>query len=132
VLYFSADDGFHGRELWKLVAPSGDANYDGVVNPIDLDLVRSQFGARGDDVAGDVTADGKVDINDLNAVRNNLNAAAEIAASPATSDVRKLRMHERSSHPDPNAVDVLFTLNRVLISGEHHLRDSPRKRAKVR
>jgi hypothetical protein len=35
-LYFGADDGLHGYELWKIPAPiAGDANGDGRINPDD-------------------------------------------------------------------------------------------------
>lgn len=50
----------------------GDTNDDGVVDLIDLNNVRNNFGATGDPVLGDTDPfDGKVSLYDLNQVRNN-------------------------------------------------------------
>jgi len=50
----------------------GDTNDDGVVDLVDLNNVRNNFGATGDPVLGDTDPfDGDVDLYDLNQVRNN-------------------------------------------------------------
>jgi hypothetical protein len=50
---------------------AGDTNQDGVVNIVDLNNVRNNFGGAG---LGDATGDDLVNIEDLNAVRNNFGA----------------------------------------------------------
>jgi hypothetical protein len=53
------------------IAQPGDADGNGRVDLVDLNLVRNNFGATGGTVLGDtVPFDGKVDLADLNAVRN--------------------------------------------------------------
>jgi ELWxxDGT repeat protein len=79
-LYFPANDGAHGYELWKLTAPLGDTNFDGRVGIVDLNNVRNYFGGT---ESGDADHDGDVDVADLNAVRNNFGRDAD--ASPATT-----------------------------------------------
>jgi protocadherin Fat 4 len=54
--------------------PTGDTNGDEVVDLVDLNNVRNNFGATGEDVLGDTNGDGVVDLDDLNAVRNNFGA----------------------------------------------------------
>ncbi len=51
----------------------GDTNRDGVVDVVDLNNVRNNFGGTG---LGDANGDGLVDVHDLNAVRNNFGASA--------------------------------------------------------
>ncbi len=68
-VYFRADDGIYGTELWKLDPPPGDTNFDGSVDVVDLNNVRNHFGETGS-VLGDANGDGAVDLLDLNAVRN--------------------------------------------------------------
>jgi hypothetical protein len=58
----------------------GDANGDGRVDLEDLNAVRNNFGATGEDVAGDTNGDGRVDLEDLNAVRNNFGATSSSVA----------------------------------------------------
>ncbi|MDZ4782918.1 MAG: hypothetical protein SGJ19_21930 [Planctomycetia bacterium] len=50
---------------------AGDTNQDGVVNIVDLNNVRNNFGGAG---LGDANGDDLVNIEDLNAVRNNFGA----------------------------------------------------------
>jgi len=57
----------------------GDTNDDGVVDIVDLNNVRNNFGGTG---LGDANGDGSVDINDLNAVRNNFGAGSPAQAVP--------------------------------------------------
>ncbi len=61
---------------------AGDTNGDFMVNIIDLNNVRNNFGAMGSDdgtLAGDaVPFDGMVNLIDLNAVRNNFGAGAAV------------------------------------------------------
>jgi hypothetical protein len=71
---------------------AGDANHDGQVDLVDLNLVRNNFGASGANVAGDTNGDGQVDLADLNAVRNNFGAALSVtafAAPPSAFPVRR-------------------------------------------
>ncbi len=57
----------------------GDTNNDRLVNVVDLNNVRNNFGAASVDILGDTNNDDKVDIADLNAVRNNFGSGT---ASP--------------------------------------------------
>ena len=62
----------------------GDTNDDGVVDIVDLNNVRNNFGATG---LGDTDGNGTVDITDLNNVRNNFGATAPAAATPEPSSL---------------------------------------------
>lgn len=86
----------------SIVAPlPGDANRDGQVNLVDLNLVRNFFGAEGEGVLGDTNDDGRVDVADLNAVRNNFGASV---ASQATSADESARPSEETiEQPFANA-----------------------------
>jgi hypothetical protein len=57
----------------------GDTNNDRLVNVVDLNNVRNNFGSASLDILGDTNNDDKVDIADLNAVRNNFGEGAAIA-----------------------------------------------------
>ena len=57
----------------------GDTNGDGVVDIVDLNNVRNNFGATG---LGDTDGNGTVDITDLNNVRNNFGATLPANAVP--------------------------------------------------
>jgi len=57
----------------------GDTNDDGVVDIVDLNNVRNNFGGTG---LGDTDGNGAVDITDLNNVRNNFGATAGANAVP--------------------------------------------------
>lgn len=50
---------------------AGDANRDALVNIFDYNIVVSEFGRSGPDLAGDLTGDGKVDLFDYNLVVTN-------------------------------------------------------------
>lgn len=67
--------------LAPVVVP-GDTNGDQVVDLIDLNNVRNNFGAVGPGVLGDTNNDESVDLSDLNAVRNNFGAAGSASAVP--------------------------------------------------
>jgi len=70
--------------LGEVVIPlAGDTNQDGVVDLVDLNNVRNNFGGAG---LGDTNGDDLVDLEDLNAVRNNFGAAAggQAVPEPAT------------------------------------------------
>lgn len=57
-LYFAADDGVHGRELWALLSSeglAGDLNGDGLVSAEDIDLIRAAL--------RDETSDARFDLN---------------------------------------------------------------------
>lgn len=60
----------------------GDTNSDGVVDLVDLNNVRNNFGAAGTPILGDTNGDDVVDLVDLNAVRNNFGASAGAKAVP--------------------------------------------------
>lgn len=55
--------------------PVGDANGDGVVDFVDLNIVLSDFGQLGQNLAGDLDDDGDVDFVDLNLVLSYLGTA---------------------------------------------------------
>lgn len=57
----------------------GDTNNDGVVDLVDLNNVRNNFGGNG---LGDTDGNGTVDLSDLNNVRNNFGASAAANAVP--------------------------------------------------
>jgi hypothetical protein len=61
----------------------GDSNGDGVVDLVDLNNVRNNFGATGEDVLGDTNGDEVVDLEDLNAVRNNFGGANPVPEPPS-------------------------------------------------
>ncbi|MCC7083683.1 MAG: hypothetical protein IT427_01605 [Pirellulales bacterium] len=72
---------------WTGVALYGDANGDGLVNSLDLDLVKVNFGAAGSIGApGDVNGDGRIDIIDYNLVKNNINGSSVGYAVERSSD----------------------------------------------
>jgi hypothetical protein len=70
VLYFSADDGFHGRELWalRIGGRRGDANGDSVLDLADPITVLACLFLGGEcpaaDCAADANGDGRVDLSD--------------------------------------------------------------------
>jgi hypothetical protein len=68
--------------LAEASGPLGDTNGDGVVDIVDLNNVRNNFGASG---LGDTNNDGTVDITDLNNVRNNFGAVAGSAVPEPAS-----------------------------------------------
>ncbi|MBL0921940.1 MAG: hypothetical protein IBJ10_07405, partial [Phycisphaerales bacterium] len=55
----------------------GDANGDGVVNFLDVNIVLGAFNTSGDVVPGDMNLDGKVDFADLNMALNNFNESCQ-------------------------------------------------------
>lgn len=63
-------------------APSlpGDTNGDGVVNLVDLNNVKNNFGSPSPPAVGDTDGDGDIDLTDLNAVKNNFGAVAPASA----------------------------------------------------
>ncbi len=64
----------------------GDANNDGHVDLEDLNAVRNNFGAAGQDILGDANGDGRVDLEDLNSVRNNFGAALSRGRANGAAD----------------------------------------------
>lgn len=115
-VYFSADDGKLGTELWKLAPPPGDTNFDGLVDLADLNNVRNHFGETGS-VLGDANGDGVVDLVDLNAVRNYFGSdAGALANRRATAPrfVPPLAPNENREGAiktnRPGAEDLLFTV----------------------
>ncbi len=89
---------------------AGDTNADGVVDLIDLNNVRNNFGAAGPGIAGDTNGDEVVDLSDLNAVRNNFGASlaapAPVSGSTPraaqrmqTNDDRRTAVRRTNAHP---------------------------------
>ncbi len=66
----------------------GDTNGDGVVNIVDLNNVRNNFGASGNPILGDTAPfDGAVTIADLNNVRNNFGTGGPSQSTPEPSGI---------------------------------------------
>jgi hypothetical protein len=66
----------------------GDTNGDGVVNIVDLNNVRNNFGANGNPILGDTAPfDGAVTIADLNNVRNNFGTGGVSQSVPEPSGI---------------------------------------------
>lgn len=59
----------------------GDTNDDGVVNLVDLNNVKNNFGAVSPPAVGDTDGNGTIDLVDLNNVKNNFGAGAPSASS---------------------------------------------------
>ena len=66
------------QEAIRVLGHAGDANFDGVVDLQDLNLVRNNFGNAG---LGDTDGDNDIDLADLNAVRNNFGAKIPFSAA---------------------------------------------------
>ena len=70
ILYFSADDGLNGRELWVVNSPMssslpGDYNLDNAIDAADCDFWRSHFGdTSGVGLQADGDRNGVVDAGD--------------------------------------------------------------------
>jgi hypothetical protein len=60
----------------------GDANFDGIVDIKDLNIVRNNFGRSGPSFLGDTNGDGRVNLYDLNDVRNNFGATQAGVSTP--------------------------------------------------
>lgn len=69
---------------------AGDTNGDGLVDLVDLNNVRNNFGGVG---LGDTDGNGVVDLDDLNAVRNNFGAGP----APVVSNQKVARLDDRSN-----------------------------------
>jgi len=90
-LYFGADDGVHGYELWKLEPDvlAGDLNRDGTVSIADFINLAANFGnANAGWSQGDVNYDGEVTISDFMHLAANFGRSfAQPAASPALGEL---------------------------------------------
>jgi hypothetical protein len=62
----------------------GDTNFDGVVDLLDVNNVRNNFGKNGPSVLGDTNGDGRVNLQDLTDVRNNFGGDGVPAPEPGT------------------------------------------------
>ncbi len=71
------DDVAHQAVLVVAGMP-GDTNADGQVNLVDLNTIRNNFGAVGEQLVGDLDHDGAIGLSDLNSVRNNFGAVASV------------------------------------------------------
>ncbi len=109
---------------------AGDTNGDGLVDLVDLNNVRNNFGGVG---LGDTDGNGTVDLDDLNAVRNNFGAgpapvvsgqkaarlddrlarARLLNATPvrleSARELTEVRLDERQSALNAKATDALFS-----------------------
>jgi ELWxxDGT repeat protein len=85
-LYFTADDRFHGTEMWTLcpACPNEDLNDDTRVDRRDLAILTSNFARPWDitPLAGDLDADGRIGLTDLVRVRDALTPAIPPTPSP--------------------------------------------------
>lgn len=91
----------------------GDTNGDGIVDLVDLNNVRNNFGGEG---LGDTDGNGVVDLEDLNAVRNNFGAApAPLTTSRPTAriDDRTARATAASSTLTSPVADRELSLTRL-------------------
>ena len=94
-LFFTANDGIHGREPWRLTSNDpipGDTNNDGRVDATDLNTLgihwqQEVFGAS----HGDFNDDGRVDAEDLNLLALNWRTGTQQnALLAATAPVRRV------------------------------------------
>ncbi len=103
-LYFSADDGVHGEELWKLEPIPGDTNFDNVVDVVDFGRVKANFGRRGDNLTGELDYDGDVDLSDFGLLKahfgERLNAAADKVPAAAQTTLG-------GAHPDATGISTV-------------------------
>ena len=88
-LYFAADDGVHGREIWVVpLGPPGDVNGDGATDLADFGVLKGHFGssdARWRE--GDLNGDGRIDLHDFSILKRDFGAGvaepAAVAPAPA-------------------------------------------------
>jgi hypothetical protein len=80
----------------EVAGPSGDLNGDGVVNMVDYDVLKANFGQMGSNIDGDANNDGVVNLADYTIWRDNLGAttAASLAAN--------------SSIPEPSTMSLVL------------------------
>lgn len=75
-LYFAANDGVHGNELWKLEAPHGDTSFDGMVDLVDFGRLKRNFGSAEPNLAGDLNHDDVVDLLDFSILKEHFGEGA--------------------------------------------------------
>jgi hypothetical protein len=103
---YSADLSVYRSEIYHTMAIPGDANFDGVVNGLDVSLVNSEWGEKGtgaNDPAGDVNHDGVVNGLDVALVMSNWTGMQSSGASAATT-------------PEPSTL-ALATLGAIALLG---------------
>jgi hypothetical protein len=91
-LYFGADDGLHGAELWKLEpdVPTGDLNRDGTVSIADFVTLATNFGKSNAGWAdGDLNYDGVVTISDFIDLSANFGSSTIPPAAAAGESVER-------------------------------------------
>jgi hypothetical protein len=91
---YSADLSIYRSEIYHTMAIPGDANFDGVVNGLDLSIITSEWKEKGtgaNDPAGDVNHDGVVNGMDVAMVMSNWtglqSSAGSASAVPESSTV---------------------------------------------
>jgi hypothetical protein len=116
LLYFSLT-GAHGHavpayslQINFVPRLPGDADGDGAVDLEDLNLVRNNFGATGENVPGDANFDGVVDLEDLNAVRNHFGDG-----QPGGAPTSTVRVSTANLNP-ARAASTLDVLSRIALS----------------
>jgi len=86
----------------------GDTNDDGVVDIVDLNNVRNNFGSVG---LGDTDGNGTVDITDLNNVRNNFGAVAPSPVALSLEPGAGIAGYESSFRGGPHAVPAHLSID---------------------
>lgn len=78
-------------ELWALTPPPGDTNFDGLVDLVDFNRLKKNFGREEPNLAGDLNWDDVVDLEDFNILKENFGygvvepASVEIASDFAAA-----------------------------------------------
>ncbi len=89
-----------GTQIVATVALPGDANLDGLVGLLDLDLLGSSWNQSGTWVNGDFNGDGLVSLLDLDVLGANWNTTASFESALAASGI---------SIPEPTSILLMFT-----------------------
>ncbi|WP_197529207.1 PEP-CTERM sorting domain-containing protein [Aeoliella mucimassa] len=109
-------DGTAAELISVTFVPGGDYNEDGLVDLLDYDLWKSEFGSSGIGLLADGNADGQVDLSDYTVWRDNLGATALSAVPTLAASI--------VSVPEPAAIVLLavgslavFTARRRYLAG---------------
>jgi ELWxxDGT repeat protein len=113
-LYFTADDKIHGPELWRFVESlPGDANFDGVVDAIDLEIWSENAMSVGASASrGDFNSDGVVDVRDFNVwLAHRFTSAKANEAASTVSRTPRAASHDARDVGATAEVELLSTHN---------------------